>query len=184
MKIKNFNEKIEIPSDIQVSLENMKLTMKGKSGEVTKNFCMPRFKFSLQGNNLIIECSNYNFYDKNNFFTLKAHVKNMITGVNEGYKYILKICSSHFPINVSVSGNKIIVKNLLGEKVPRELVIKSGAKVEVKGTEIEVSGSNIEIVSQVAADIEKMTKLTDRDRRIFQDGIYITHKAGKPVKSR
>jgi large subunit ribosomal protein L6 len=103
----------------------------------------------------------------------------MIQGCTKGYRYMLKICASHFPVTVTVSGKKFSVKNLLGEKIPRELELKPGAKVEVKGEVIEVSGPDKDLVSQVAADIEKLTKVTERDRRIFQDGIYITSKDGK-----
>jgi large subunit ribosomal protein L6 len=181
MRVKNFSEKIEIPDGNQLSLDGFKVSIKGEKGEVSKKFNMPRFIFSVEGNSLIVKCEGYNFYDKNNFFTIKAHIKNMIQGANEGYVYLLKICSSHFPMNVSLTGNKFVVKNLFGEKVPRELIIKPDVKVEIKEGIIEVTGTNIEKVSQVAADIEKLTKITGRDRRIFQDGIYITHKAGKEI---
>jgi ribosomal protein L6P/L9E len=33
-------------------------------------------------------------------------------------------------------------------------------------------------VSQVSADIENLVRRTDYDRRVFQDGIYITEKDG------
>jgi large subunit ribosomal protein L6 len=178
---KNFSEKIEIPSDNQLELDGMKITIKGKNGEVIKQFKMPRFVFTKEGNSLLITCKNYKFSDKTNFFSIKSHIKNMVQGANEQFMYMLKICSSHFPMNVSLSGDKFVVKNLFGEKVPRVLIIKKGAKVEIKGNIVEVTGNNLEIVSQVAADIEQLTRITGRDRRIFQDGIYITHKAGKLI---
>lgn len=181
MKIKDFKETIEIPEGTTLSIEGQLVTIKGSFGEVKKEFKMPRFKFVQEGSNLVITCKDYNVYDKRNFATVKAHVKNMIKGANEGFEYLLKICSSHFPMNVSVSGNKLVVKNLLGEKVPRELVLKDNVDVKVDGDIISVKGANIEIVSLVASDMEQLTRITDRDRRIFQDGIYITNKAGKKV---
>jgi len=181
MKIKEFKEKVEVPEDVELAVAGSKVTVKGPNGEVTKEFKMPRFEFSSEGKNLVVSCKDYNIYDKRNFFTVKAHLKNLAKGVQEGYTYNLKICSSHFPMNVAITGNKLVVKNLLGEKVPRELKLKEGAKVELKGDLIEVTGLDLELVSQVAADIEKLTKITNKDRRIFQDGIYITHKAGKAV---
>jgi large subunit ribosomal protein L6 len=181
MRVKNFSEKIEIPDGNQLSLDGFKVSIKGEKGEVSKKFNMPRFIFSVEGNSLIVKCEGYNFYDKNNFFTIKAHIKNMIQGANEGYVYLLKICSSHFPMNVTISKNKFVVKNLLGEKVPRELKIKEGVTVTINGTEIELKGIDLEKVSTAASDMEQLTRNTARDRRIFQDGIYIIKKDGKEL---
>jgi len=181
MKQKDFNGKIEIEDGIEVKLVGSTLTLKGEKGEVTKMFKMPVFQLSQEKNNLTVSCTKYGVYENEKFKTLQAHVNNMIKGVKEGYVYRLKICSSHFPMNVAISGTKLIVKNLLGEKIPRELEIKPGAKVEIKGDIIEVTGIDKDLVSQVAADIEKSTKITKRDRRIFQDGIYITHKNSKAI---
>lgn len=179
--MKKFKQKIEIPEEIGFELKSQIVKLKGKKGEVTKKFHMPSFTFSKEGNSLIVSCDNYNVYQNEKFMTVQAHIRNMIKGSQEGYIYLLKVCSSHFPMNVSVSGNKFIVKNLLGEKVPRELIIKEGAEVNVKGDIIEVKGADKEITSQVAADIERLTRVRNKDRRIFQDGIYITHKDGDVV---
>lgn len=181
MKQRNFKEKIEIPKGVELKLDGSEVTLKGSAGEVTKLFKMPAFSFTNEGNSLVVACDVYGVRDKQKFFTIKAHIKNLIQGCQEGYTYKLKICSSHFPMNVSVSGNKLHIKNLLGEKVPRELILKEGADVKINGDIIEITGLNKEIVSQVAASIEILTRVKNKDRRIFQDGIYITSKNGKPV---
>ncbi len=181
MKIKDFKDTIEFPEDVTLTVEARVLTVKGGFGEVTKEIKMPRFIFTQEGNKLTVSCKDYNVYDKRNLATVKAHVRNMIKGAQEGFEYQLKICSSHFPMNVSISGKKLVVKNLLGEKVPRELVLKENVNVKVNSTIIVVKGANLETVSLVASDIEQLTRITNRDRRIFQDGIYITHKAGKEI---
>ena len=101
----------------------------------------------------------------------------MLDGLSEGFKYKLKICSGHFPMSVNVEGSKLKIKNFLGEKIPREATLLKGVKVEVKGNEISLEGSDIEKLGQTASNIEQSTRITNRDRRVFQDGIYIVEKA-------
>jgi large subunit ribosomal protein L6 len=84
-------------------------------------------------------------------------------------------------MNVSVSGDTFAIKNFLGEKVPRTLKIKEGVTVKVEGTDVTVESTDIEKAGQVAADIEQLTRITNRDIRIFQDGIYIVEKSRKPL---
>ena len=109
--------------------------------------------------------------------TLKSHINNMVKGVKEGFDYELKICSGHFPMNVSLDNGEVIVKNFLGESVPRKKKMQSGAEIIIKGNDITVTSADKEKAGQVAASIESLTRITNKDRRIFQDGIYITHKA-------
>ena len=106
----------------------------------------------------------------------------MMSGANEPHKYIMKICSGHFPMNVSVAKNEFIVKNLLGEKVPRVLRLKEGANVRIEGDIVTIEAADKEIAGQVAADIKKLTRRGNYDTRVFQDGIYIINKDGKDVK--
>ena len=90
-------------------------------------------------------------------------------------------CNVHFPMNVKAEKGKLIVKSFLGETTDRIAKILEGVKVEVKGNQVVVSGFNKETAGQTAANIEKATRLTGRDRRIFQDGIFITEKCGRVI---
>ena len=77
---------------------------------------------------------------------------------------------------------EVIVKNFFGERAPRILKLKSDVTAKVEGSEIIIESTNKEIAGQVAADIEQLTRITNKDKRIFQDGIYITEKDGKKIE--
>jgi large subunit ribosomal protein L6 len=85
----------------------------------------------------------------------------------------MKTVFSHFPIKNIVEGNHLVIQNFLGERAPRKADILPDVKVEVKAETITVSGVDKERVGQTAANIERATKVTNRDIRVFQDGIYI-----------
>lgn len=54
--------------------------------------------------------------------TICSHVENMITGVTKGYLYKMRFCYAHFPINVSITGKIVEIRNFLGEKRVRRQV--------------------------------------------------------------
>ena len=60
--------------------------------------------------------------------------------------------------------------------------IGDNTKVEVKAADITVSGPDIEAVGQTAANMEQATKIRKHDRKVFQDGIYITKKPKEEEK--
>lgn len=81
----------------------------------------------------------------------------------------------HFPIALEVKGNTLLIKNLFGERIPREAKIVGDTKLEVKGQEIIVKGVDIYDVGQTITNIRKACKVKQKDTRIFQDGIYEAH---------
>ncbi len=182
MKLDKIEERIVLPEGIEVKVEGNRITVKGPKGEVKRKLVYPRIRIEIKDKNFVLSASKPTKREEAMIGTFKAHIKNMLEGAKEGYSYKLKICASHFPMMVSVSGDEFVVKNLLGEKVPRKLKIKEGAIVKVEGDLVIVESIEKEKAGQVAADIEQLTKRTKYDRRIFQDGIYIIEKAGKKVK--
>ncbi len=174
-------EKVEVPEGIAVSKEGYALIMKGEKGELRKLFRSVVASIEVDGNNIIIKGKGHSKNTKKMVNTYAAIIKNMIKGVREGFTYVLKVCSGHFPMSVAVKGDVLEVKNFIGESVPRTLKLKPGVKVSVNGDLINVEGVDKELVGQVSADIEKMTRRTKYDLRVFQDGIYIINKAGKEI---
>jgi len=108
-----------------------------------------------------------------------TYINNMVNGLKEDYVYILEICNIHFPMNVKVERENLVIKTFLGETVNRIAKILPNVKVEVKGNQIFVKSHDKDAAGQTAANIEKATEIRNRDRRIFQDGIYIIKKPGE-----
>ena len=79
-------------------------------------------------------------------------------------------------MTLKIKNNELIINNFLGEKVPRKATIFPNVEVEIKGNIIKVSSIDKEAAGHTAANMEKATKVKKRDRRIFQDGIFITKK--------
>ena len=179
MRREELVKEIEIPSDVTVSYEKRLFTAKGPKGEVSRVLYDPFVSLELSEGKVVVSAKAVGKKEKCIMNTMVAHAANVVKGAATGFSYKLKICSGHFPMNVSVKGDVFEVKNFLGEKVPRTVTIKKGAKVTVNAPEIVVEANDKELAGQVAADIEQLTRITNRDRRIFQDGIYITEKCGK-----
>lgn len=169
---------VEVPEGCQATYENRVLTVKGKFGEVSRKIYHPKITISAKGNEVSLSIPVATQREKRHLHTLESHIKNMMRGASQGHTYKLKVCSGHFPMNVSISGNALTVKNFLGEAVPRVCKIKDGVKVQVNGDVIEVSSTNKELAGSQASDLEQLTRITNKDRRIFQDGLFIIEKDG------
>jgi len=179
----DLTREIELKSGVTAHLEGNLLRIKGKKGEISRVFLHPKIKISVESSKIVLFAPKSTKREKTMVGSFESHIQNMVQGVQEPYVYKLRICSGHFPMSVSVAGNELIIKNFLGEAVPRKVEIIKGAEVKVVGEEIVVSSADIEVAGQTAAKIESACRITNRDRRIFQDGCYITQKADKSIKA-
>jgi large subunit ribosomal protein L6 len=172
---------IEIPEGVEVNFEEEVFKIKGPEGENERKFDLGKLNVETSKDKIKIGNNKSTKNDKKRMNTIAAHIKNMIKGVQEKFEYKLKICFGHFPLNVKQEGNKIIIKNFLGEKVNREVKVPLGAEVDVGKEIITIKSVNKELAGQAAANFEAATKIGGRDKRIFQDGIYIINKSGKEI---
>lgn len=167
---------IEIPEGIEARQDKFTITIKGQKGELAREFKHPMVKSEVKDKQIKFTSENERKKNVAVVGTFAAHIQNMITGVTKGWQCKLKAVYSHFPMKISVEGNSVLVQNFMGERNPRKSNIVGDSKVDIKKDEIIVTGIDKEDVGQTAANIEQVTKVTKYDRRIFQDGIYITLK--------
>lgn len=170
---------VKLPKGVKAQLKDNELIMEGPKGSTSKVFKTAFASVKVKDDEVIIKSVSENRRSKSHVNTLKAHVKNLIKGVQEGYEARLAIRYAHFPVTVKVSGGEVIIENFSGEKVPRKARIMNDCEVKVEGSEVIINGLNKEYVGQTAANIELATKVKNKDLRVFQDGIWITKKPGR-----
>ena len=178
VKIDRIEHNVEIPEGVTASIDGDVITITGPKGSLSREFASPRHDVFQEGGAIIVRIDLPRRKEAALAGTWKAHMNNMIKGVTEGFTYTLKALYSHFPMTLAVKGNELVVNNYFGERVPRSAKILNGVEVKVQNkTEVIVSGIDKEAVGQTAANIERSATVKKRDRRVFQDGIYLIEKA-------
>lgn len=178
---KEIFKKIEIPKGVEAEIAEDTLIVRGPEGEITRTFNTDNLNLEKKDDYFIMGSKKATKREKKKMNTIASHIKNMMNGVQKKFEYQLKICYSHFPITVELQGDNAIVKNFLGEKTPRKVRIPRGADVKIDRETITVSSIDKELAGQTAANFEAATKIKKRDRRVFQDGIFIVNKAGREI---
>ncbi|MEK6847226.1 MAG: 50S ribosomal protein L6 [Nanoarchaeota archaeon] len=173
---KKYDIKVAIPDGISCKAEGKMITCNRGNTSISRKIFQQSIFVSISGSEIVLECANSNKKDIANIHTQVAHLKNILLGLKEPFSYELEICNVHFPMTVKVDGNKFLINNFLGEKVSRSAEIIEGVNVKIEGSKVLISSADIEKAGQTAANIEKAARVTKKDRRIFQDGIFITKK--------
>jgi len=168
-----YKDEVTVPQGVTASVSGMTVTIKGPKGELKRTFNAPKATIAHAANKITVSCKMPKKQNKADVGTIAGHIGNMIRGVTDGYEYHLKVFYSHFPMNVSVQGDKVMIKNFLGEKYPREAEIIGKTKVAVKGQDVTVTGIDKEDVGQTASNLVMRTKIRRRDPRVFHDGIFL-----------
>ncbi|WP_312912442.1 50S ribosomal protein L6 [Natronosalvus caseinilyticus] len=170
---------LDIPDDVTAEVDHLDVTIEGPEGSVTRRLWYPDVTVDVDDDRVVIESETENAKTNATVGTFESHVRNAFHGVTEGWEYEMEVFYSHFPMQVRVEGDEVVIENFLGEKAPRRTTIHGDTKVNVDGEALTLSGPNKEHVGQTAADIEQLTKVKGKDTRVFQDGVYITQKPQK-----
>lgn len=172
-KIERF---VDVPENVTVEIAGGTVRITGPKGSVEENFKLGPIKIEKLDNKIKISVKFPKKRQKAMIGTIAGKIENMIIGVTKGYEYKLQVVYAHFPITVSIEGDKVLIKNFLGEKYPRVSKIFGNVQVKVKGQEIMITGINKEEVGQTAANLVQITKVRRKDQRVFKDGIFIVEK--------
>ncbi len=169
---------LQVPENVSVQIEGRIVKVKGPLGALVEDLSHLPVSLSVEQNQVRLQTVWPRKREIGMLGTAAAHVRNMIKGVTQGYKYDLRTVYAHFPVTVRVDEKAKVLKieNFTGEKTPRYAQILDGVKVAIKGDDISVEGVDLKSVSQTAANIQDSTRIKEKDLRVFLDGIYISAK--------
>jgi len=189
---KDLAREVLIPEGVSVVVSGSEAVVKSGDKELKRSFDMGKVSIKVADGKVVLVAKGATRRESKMIGTIWAHLKNMVKGCGEDFVYELEVCNVHFPMQVKIEpatqssgcgssgcggvGEVVVIKSFLGETTQRVARVMPGANVDIKGNKITVSSNDIEAAGQTAANLEKATRLTGRDRRIFQDGIFITKK--------
>ncbi|MDD3406761.1 MAG: 50S ribosomal protein L6 [Methanomicrobium sp.] len=169
--------KVAVPKGVTAEINGTTLVVSGPKGKLERKMRYPGVSIKVENNAFIAETESERKKVIAMLGTYVSHADNMFRGVMEEYVYTMKVVYSHFPIQLKANKNMLEIANFLGEKQTRYAEIPEGVKMKLANDEVILSGIDKELVGMTSGRIEKATKVRGRDSRVFQDGIYIVHKA-------
>lgn len=161
---------ILIPQGVTVSVEDGKVTVTGPKGSQTRAISSEVGVIN-EGSTLKVESSNPVLWG-----TWRAHIFNMVQGVNEGFQKNLELQGIGY--KVGLQGSSLVFQ--IGFSHPVTVPIPEGLACELKENIISVKGINKEAVGQFAASLRGL-KPPDayKGKGIRYQGEVIKLKPGK-----
>ncbi|GMH63240.1 hypothetical protein TrLO_g6110 [Triparma laevis f. longispina] len=179
---------IDIPEGLEVTIAARVVTVKGPRGVLTRDFKHQNMDLRKlegeEGNKVRIDLWFASRKQLACVRTIMSHIDNMFTGVTRGFQYKMRFVYSHFPINVTLTGKNVEIRNFLGEKRVRKVQLCEGVDYERSADvkdQIVLTGNDLGLVSLTAAKIQQATNIRKKDLRKFLDGIYVSDKGAIPA---
>lgn len=172
---------IPIPNNVKVEINGNKIKVKGKLGEIEREFSND-LNFEIKDNNIVINRKDDSKKQKELHGLTRALINNMIKGVQEGYKKILEIYGIGY--KAEMQGKNLKLTLGFSHPVIVEPINGVDIKVEIdentKIPQIIVTGIDKEKVGLVAASIRKFREPEPyQGKGIRYKGEYIRRKEVK-----
>lgn len=171
-----FQEVLEIPEGIKITMKTHMMQFQGPLGKTFKSFRKIPVNVEVNENKITLKAQGKRKKDYSILHTARSLIKNIFEGLTEGYTIKMKVVYAHFPVTVKVKDKIISIENFQGERAARVTHIVGNTKVIPKGEDVILTGEVWTDITQTAANIELKTKVKNKDHRVFLDGIYIYEK--------
>lgn len=170
---------IEIPSGVEVKIENNVISVKGPLGTLTQDFDKA-ITIKQEDGNIVVERPTDNKNHRSLHGLYRALVANMVEGVTKGYEKKLKIVGVGY--RAAKNGKKLELQ--LGYSHPVVMEDPEGITVEVPNqTEIVVKGISKQLVGNYAAKIRDWRKPEPyKGKGIRYENEHVRRKEGKSGK--
>lgn len=144
------NRVLTLPSNVTLTVNGNVVTVKGPKGELSTEI-NKHITVEVNNEEVVIKRDNDNY--KNFHGTANANIKNMITGVSEGFEKKLEAVGVGY--RFALKGNDLVVT--AGYSHPVEVKVPEGIKLEVpSNTELFVRGADKQLVGEFAANVRKI----------------------------
>lgn len=165
---------VVIPNGVTVTLQDGVLTVKGPKATLTRDV-KPDVNIVIEDKQITLSPGETESA-KALWGTYAAHVRNMVTGVTEGFTRILEIEGVGY--RAEVKGKELILNVGFSHQVPLE--IPEGMAAEVVKNVITLTGPDKESLGQFAANVRKVKKPEPyKGKGIRYRGEHIIRKQGK-----
>jgi len=145
---------IEIPSGVEVKIDQGFITVKGPMGEL-KQKINPLITVSLDDNLVRIRPQNEEIKKQQGLWGLfQRLIKNMVEGVTKGFEKKLELVGVGY--RTQLSGNKLILN--IGFSHPVDFLIPAGIKIDIDKNIVIIRGIDKQLVGDVAAQIRQIRK--------------------------
>ena len=171
-----FQEVLEIPEGIKITMKKHMIQFHGPLGKTFKSFRKIPVNVEINEDKITLKAQGKRKRDYSILHTARSLIKNIFEGLTEGYTIKMKVVYAHFPVTVKVKDKIISIENFQGERAPRLTHIVGNTKVNPKGEDVILTGEVWTDITQTAANIELKTKVKNKDHRVFLDGIYVYEK--------
>jgi large subunit ribosomal protein L6 len=171
---------IELPTGVQVKIQNRSLTVKGAKGEL--NLDIPgNIAVGQEGQRIIVKRPSDNKRDRSLHGVTRSLIANMVKGVTNGFEKRLQIIGVGY--RCRVEGERLVLQ--LGFSHEIKYRIPEGIKVALgKGNTVTISGCDKQLVGEVAAEIRSYYRPEPyKGKGVRYEGEWVRHKAGKAVAS-
>lgn len=149
---------IEIPSDVQVKIDDGFIVVKGPKGEISRKL-HEKISVSREGNTVSVSPGDDSKETRALWGTFRSLIGSMVKGVREGFEKVLVYEGIGFKSEVkndsSAESGKILELSV-GFTHPVKVAAPEGIDFKVEKNQIIVAGADKELVGQTAANIRKV----------------------------
>ena len=171
---------IAVPSGVQIKIDGHQVSVKGKRGELIREF-HPDIEIKLDDGKVIVTRPSDSPSHRALHGTTRALLANMVKGVSEGFTKVLQIEGVGY--RATMEGAHLVF--YLGYSHPIKVEPPAGIKfvADEKAKTVTIDGNDREQVGQVAANLRKLRPPEPyKGKGVMYQGEHIRRKAGKAGK--
>jgi large subunit ribosomal protein L6 len=170
---------VEVPSGVEVKINNTTITVKGPKGELQREIHHDMI-VKQEDNTITVARPSDHKEHRSLHGTTRSMINNMIEGVTKGFEKKLELVGVGY--RAQKTGNKVVLN--VGLSHPVEFVADNGLEIEVpSNTEIIVKGIDKERVGALASNIRSTRRPEPyKGKGVRYAGEYVRRKEGKTGK--